>query len=255
MSGLLILLCMVWWALYIVHTNPGDGEIVAQNKALAMPPPATQAAARSIQSQLQPIASAAVQSPHAITPDDTPRPASPSLPVPLPQTQTTEKPLSVAHQEPGSSQPEEQLRVTSETSIHSSPSASAQLIGRAHAGATLRVKSREAGWVQFVDPVANETGWISMAYLGPTDSVENTRSVVSTQSKRPLRAAKLKKAKPIPKVAKLKAPKPMQAKSVRTMRRPAYAEFPRNQQFVQSRRFGLYLSRRWADDFVETPYR
>jgi hypothetical protein len=258
MNGLVILLCMVGWALYIVHTNPGDREIVAQHKALALgaPPPAAQAAATSIPSQLQPIASTAVQSPHAIVPDETPRQASPSSPVPPPQTENT-KSLSQADQEsaskPGFSQePEEQLRVTSETSIRSGPSTSAQLIGKAHAGATLRVKSREAGWVQFVDPVANETGWISMAYLGPTDSVENTQVVVPTRSKQPPRAAKLNKAKPIPKVAKLKTPKP-----IPTMRRlpPAYAEFPPNQEFVRSRRFGMYLSRRWADDFMPPPYR
>src|SRR5262249_56740413 len=102
----------------------------------------------------------------------TPPQLSANSPVPAPQTEN-KKSLWQADQEsapkPGSSQqPEEQLRVMSETSIRSGPSDSAQLIGRAHAGATLRVKSRESGWVQFVDPVGNETGWVSMAYLRPT---------------------------------------------------------------------------------------
>jgi SH3 domain-containing protein len=256
MNRLLILLCMVWWALYIVQTNSNRSGHIADQGAKAFPSHATQAAATSIQPQTQPIASAAAPSPHAIVPDETPRQASPSSSVPPPQTDNM-KSLSQADQEfarePASSQePEEQLKVTSETSIRSGPSTSAQLIGKAHAGATLRVKSREAGWVQFVDPVANETGWISMAYLGPTDSMENTRSVVSNRAKQAPRAAKLKKAKPIPKVAKLKTPKP-----VLTMRRlpPAYAEFPPDQEFGRPRRFGLYLSRRWADDFMPPPYR
>src|SRR4029079_18272847 len=67
------------------------------------------------------------------------------------------------------------------------------------AGATLRVKSRDAGWVQFVDPVANETGWISMAYLEPTDAIENTPQ--------PPKSAALKTPQPTPKkMAKLKTP-------------------------------------------------
>jgi hypothetical protein len=259
MNGLLILLCMVGWALYIVHTNPGNGEIAAQNKSLATPPLAAQAVATSIQSPLQPIASTAVQSPHAITPDETPRQATANPSVPLPQTQTPEntKPLAEADQELGSSQPEEQLRVTSETIIRSGPSASAQIIGKAHKGATLRVKSREAGWVEFVDPVANERGWISMAYLGPADAVGNTPFVLPTRSKQPPRAAKHKTLRPIPKVAKLKIPKPMQSKPIPAMRHlpPMYSEFPPYPEFVPSRRFGLYLRRRWADDFMPPPYR
>jgi hypothetical protein len=199
MNGLLIVLCMFGWALYVVHTNSSGGT-VAQN-AFAASSPAAQAAAPSI--KLQPVASAAMQSPHAITPDETPRPAPASSSVPPPQIQTTEniKPPSEAEQDlvPASGQDAgEQLSVTRETSIRSGPSASAQLIGRAHAGATLRVKSREAGWVQFVDPVANETGWISMAYLGPADTVGNTPFVSPTPSKhQPKKTARAKPSKPV----------------------------------------------------------
>jgi hypothetical protein len=257
MSRSLILLCMIGWALYIVHTNSNrSGHLVAQDAKV----PPSQAAAVTTQPQMRPLASAKAQSPHAIIPDETPPQAPANSAVPPPQTEIT-KSLSQADQEsalkPESSQePKEQLRVTSETSIRSGPSESAQLIGRAHAGATLRVKSHEAGWVQFVDPVANETGWISMAYLGPTDAMENNRSVVPTRSKQRPRAAKLKKAKPNPKVAKLKTRKPLQSKPVVSMRRlpPAYAEFPPDREFVRSRRFGRYLSRRWADDFMPPPY-
>ena len=94
---------------------------------------------------------------------------------PAPQTEASRnpEPLSESSQDSGTKpdQEREELRGSSETNIRSGPAASAQLIGRAHVGATLRVKSREGGWVEFVDPVANETGWILMAYLEPIDAV------------------------------------------------------------------------------------
>ena len=231
MSRLLILLCMFGWALHIVHTNSSGGRVV-QN-AFAASSPAPQAAAPSI---FQPIAAAAV--PHAITPDEMPHPAPEGSPTPPPQIQTTDniKPPSEAEQGsvPVSSQdPGEQLSVTQETSIRSGPSASAQLIGRAHAGATLRIKSREAGWVQFVDPVANETGWISMAYLGPADTVGNTPSVAPTPSTHH---------------PKLKTAKPKRSRAVIVMRhtRPHYAALLEDREFEPPRRdgpFGLFWSR------------
>ena len=235
LSRLLILLCIIGWIQHIDHANSNRGGNLAAKdaRAFAVSPP-KQATATPIQPDLQPIASAAAQSPHAIIPDATLPQASANSPAPPPQTENT-KSLSQADQEsapkPGSSQqPEEQLRVTSETSIRSGPSDSAQLIGRAHAGATLRVKSREAGWVQFVDPVANETGWISMAYLGPADAVGNTPQP------------------PTHKVAKFKAPKHSKFASVMRHRHPTYARLPADREFVPPRRrglFGLFLSRRF----------
>src|SRR5215471_21527789 len=235
LSRLLILLCIIGWIQYVDHANSNRSrDVAAQDaSAFAARSPATQAA-KSTETQLQPIVSAAAQSPHAIIPDATLPQASANSPAPPPQTENT-KSLSQADQEsapkPGSSQqPEEQLRVKSETSIRSGPSDSAQLIGRAHAGATLRVKSREAGWVQFVDPVANETGWISMAYLGPADAVGNTPQP------------------PTHKVAKFKAPKHSKFASVMRHRHPTYARLPADREFVPPRRggfFGLFLSRRF----------
>jgi DegT/DnrJ/EryC1/StrS aminotransferase family len=40
------------------------------------------------------------------------------------------------------------------------------------AGAKLRVKSSEAGWVQFVDPAAKKSGWISLATLPKQNDIE-----------------------------------------------------------------------------------
>src|SRR5215510_5373405 len=221
LSRLLILLCIIGWIQHIDHANSNRGGNLAAKdaRAFAVSPP-KQAAATPIQPDLQPLASAAAQSPHAIVPDAIPPQASANSPAPPPQTENA-KSLSQADQEsapkPGSSQqPEEQLRVTSETSIRSGPSDSAQLIGRAHAGATLRVKSREAGWVEFVDPVANETGWVSMAYLGPADAVGNTPQ--------PPKSTKVKTPKP--KVAKLKAPKPSKSGPVMRHMHSTYVRLP-----------------------------
>src|SRR5215470_5914562 len=86
---------------------------------------------------------------------------------------------------------------------------SAQLIGRAHAGATLRVKSRE-------------TGWVSMAYLGPADAVGNTPQP------------------PTYKVAKFKAPEHSKFASVTRHSHPTYARLPAEREFVPPRRRGLF---------------
>jgi Bacterial SH3 domain len=246
MNRLLILLCMTGWALYVVHTN--SNRVAQHGKASQFP--ATQTVTLSIEPQLLPIASGAARSPHAITPDETPQGPAANAPVP-PQTQVTDitKPPSDADQNLASGsrpnqEPEKQLSVTSETIIRNGPSDSAEMIGRAHAGATLRVKSSEAGWVQFVDPVANETGWISMAYLRPTDAVENILP--------PPKPAKLKTPKAMPKVAKLKTPKPLH-KPNPAMRHipPIYAQLPEDREFTQPRRgglFGLFWRRRFGGD-------
>jgi hypothetical protein len=85
-----------------------------------------------------------------------------------------------------------------------------------------------------VDPVANETGWISMAYLEPTDAIENTPQLP--------KSAELKTPKPtLKKMAKLRTSKPRHI-------HPTYAQLPADREFVPPRRgglFGLFLSRRF----------
>src|SRR5690349_9763372 len=224
---------MAGWALYIVHTNDRGDNLAAQNpKFSEEPSPAAQAPVDSIPSELQPIPATAVHSPHAITPDVMPRQVIANAPAPAPQIQPSESANSLpeasqdsAPQQASNQESEEQLRVTSETSIRSGPSDSAQLIGRAHAGATLRVKSREPGWV-------------SMAYLGPADAVENT-APKNTQFK----------TKPMPKVAKLRTRKPLHNPVMRHIP-PTYAQLPPDQEFVPPRRggiFGLFWKRRLSD--------
>jgi uncharacterized protein YgiM (DUF1202 family) len=61
----------------------------------------------------------------------------------------------------------ELLKVNSAANIRSGPSASAEIIGIAHAGAEVQVASRDSGWVQIIDPWSWETGWIFSKFLSP----------------------------------------------------------------------------------------
>jgi uncharacterized protein YgiM (DUF1202 family) len=61
----------------------------------------------------------------------------------------------------------ELLKVNSAANIRSGPSASAEIIGIAHAGAEVQVASRYSGWVQIIDPWSSRTGWIYSNFLAP----------------------------------------------------------------------------------------
>jgi hypothetical protein len=52
----------------------------------------------------------------------------------------------------------ELLKVNSAANIRSGPSPLAEIIGIAHAGAEVRVASRDSGWVQIIDPWSWRTG-------------------------------------------------------------------------------------------------
>jgi uncharacterized protein YgiM (DUF1202 family) len=260
-NRLLILLCMVGWAFYIVQVNSG-GRIVAvwseQNaKSSARLIPDQKAAAPS---ELQPVARAAVDSPHAIVPDEAPAKPVVSSAVSPPETHPAENSesqpkYSQAAEPTFSHEPGEQLSVTAQTSIRSGPSETAEVIGTAHAGAKLRVKSSEKGWVQFVDPAAKKSGWIASAYLAPAErepenestaskQPEQPRPIVSARPKQPQRTANLKPPKQAPKVRQLT---------------PTYTELPTDREFMPPRRgglFGLFWKRRLtADEFSPPPYR
>lgn len=56
------------------------------------------------------------------------------------------------------------LKITSAVSIRNGPSASADIIGTAYAGAPVRVASRDSGWTQIVDP-SSAAGRISDGQL------------------------------------------------------------------------------------------
>jgi len=61
----------------------------------------------------------------------------------------------------------ELLKVNSVANIRSGASASAEIIGIAHAGAEVQVASRDSGWVQIIDPWSWRTGWIYSKFLAP----------------------------------------------------------------------------------------
>jgi Bacterial SH3 domain len=255
MNRLLILLFMVGWAFYIVQvTRPADAVQSEQNaKTSTQAAPGQEAVT---QSEIQPIARAEVRSPHAITPDEPPQKAavsSEATPPPHPAQNSEFQPSS---SQPVAShptfEPGEHLRVTAQTSIRSGPTEAAEVIGTAHAGAKLRVKSSEAGWVQFIDPAAQKSGWISLAYLAPaareqestaSAPAEQPQSTPSARTKQPAKTAKLKPPKPAPKVRQLP---------------PTYAELPADREFVPPRRgglFGLFWKRRsTADQFSPPPF-
>jgi hypothetical protein len=115
--------------------------------------------------------------------------------------------------------------------------------GTAHAGAKLQVQSRDAEWVQFVDPATKHAGWISLAFLGPVDDSVDVPATVPKALKKP-RSAK-------PRNAERKPQTTAQHKPVRPPR--GYAELPRDQEFGPPRQgqfFGLFLRRRLsADEF------
>jgi uncharacterized protein YgiM (DUF1202 family) len=56
--------------------------------------------------------------------------------------------------------------------VRNGPSASADIIGRAYAGARARVASRDAGWAQIVDPASGNTGWVDSRVLVPSPTTE-----------------------------------------------------------------------------------
>jgi uncharacterized protein YgiM (DUF1202 family) len=70
----------------------------------------------------------------------------------------------------------ELLKVNSAANIRSGPSASAEIIGIAHAGAEVQVASRDSGWVQIIDPWSSRTGWIYSKFLHPLRYLRRLRA-------------------------------------------------------------------------------
>ena len=62
-------------------------------------------------------------------------------------------------------------KANSVTNIRSGPSASAEIIGIAPAGAEVQVGWRNSGWVQIIDPWSLRTGWIHSQFLAPSNTL------------------------------------------------------------------------------------
>lgn len=238
MKQLLIALCMIGgtWFLVSTHlkTNENGNRPLVTEKVSAQ---TLVAQNKPDFDQLQPIDPAAAQPGHAIVPD---RP--PAL---VARSESLSQPAQSSPPEIGPT-PGDRLQVKSEASIRSGPSGSAQVIGTAHAGAKLQVNSRDAEWVQFVDPATKYTGWVSLAYLGPADDAVEVPVIVPKTLKKPSKpSSALEPAKT--RVTQQKH----QAQHKRIRPPVAYAEFPHDQGFGPSRRrerFGSFLSRRFGGD-------
>ena len=110
---------------------------------------------------------------HAIAPEAEPpaAEASPAIKTESPATQAVEIPSPV--EVPTSAAPKDEfVTITSAASVRNGPSASADMIGRAHAGARARVASRDSGWSQIVDPASGNTGWVDSRLLVPSPTTE-----------------------------------------------------------------------------------
>jgi uncharacterized protein YraI len=259
MNRLLILLFMVGWAFYIVQVKSGrTGEAVQSEQNAKAFGQATPGQNTVKPSEIQPIARAEVRSPHAITPDEPPPKSavSPEAPPPPPRPAENSEPHPSSSQ-PGTVEPTfepgEQLSVTAQTSIRSGPSETAEVIGTAHAGAKLRVKSSETGWVQFEDPAGNKSGWISLAFLAPAERENEFESTASAPAEQPQSTPSARPKQPA-KTAKLKPPKP--APKVRQLP-PTYTELRADQEFVPQRRgglFGLFWKRHLTANQFSPPY-
>ena len=252
MNQLLVVLYLIAGTWYVVSTNlKSDQNGIPPSKESA-PAPTLVGQDKihptgSNQPELQPINPGAEQSGHAIVPDQSPA----ALVV---RSDSTSKSEETARAEIGPT-PGDRLQVKSEASIRSGPSTSAQVIGTAHAGAKLQVQSRDAEWVQFVDPATKHAGWISLAFLGSADDSVVIPTTVPNALTKPSRSAKVLSAKP--RNGQRKPQTTAQHKALRPPR--GYAELPRDQEFRpprQGRFFGLFLRRRLsADEFSPYPFR
>jgi hypothetical protein len=156
MNQLLIVLCLIAGTWYLVSANlKNDQDGIPLSEVSAPAPTSVEQyktdPTSSEQLKLQPINPVAEQSGHAIVPDQSPAALvagseSPSQPAQFPQPEIGPT-------------PGDRLQVKSEASIRSGPSASAQVIGTAHAGAKLQVQSRDAEWVQLIPRQTTPAGF------------------------------------------------------------------------------------------------
>ena len=240
MNQLLVALCLIAGTWYLVTTNLKNDQNGIPLRKDASPPTLVEQyktdPTSSDQLKLQPINPAAEQSGHAIVPDQSPAALAARSESPPQPTQPSQPEIGPT--------PGDRLQVKSETSIRNGPSASAQVIGTAYAGARLQIQSRDAEWVQFVDRATKPAGWISLAFLAPADEsvdVSATASKALTNSTRPAKLLGFAK----PRNAQRKLQTTVQHKPVRQPH--LYAGLPRDPEFEpprQGRVFGLFLKRR-----------
>ena len=74
------------------------------------------------------------------------------------------------------------LKVNSTAKILSGPSASADIIGIAYAGAEVQVETRHSGWVKIIDPWSWGTGWRHSKCLAPLEMIPPAAAANSRRS-------------------------------------------------------------------------
>jgi SH3-like domain-containing protein len=72
------------------------------------------------------------------------------------------------------------VKITSAVSVRNGPSASADIIGKAYAGARARITSRHSDWSQIVDPASGNTGWVHSSVLMPSPTTNVAATEEST---------------------------------------------------------------------------
>jgi hypothetical protein len=190
--------------------------------------------------------------PHVISPDPHSY-ESASLTVPASPGQQEELSSPSPPPEPiealPAAQSAEMLKVAATATIREGPSISAKKIGTAIHGAALRVKGREANWVQFVDPATGNTAWIHSSLVRP-NSGNGTTSVAGP----PANATSF--APPKSKVAKKRIKQKPSASIQASKQRPsrpdppaprqrAYADLPNDEVLLPPRRPGpRFLTKR-----------
>jgi fused signal recognition particle receptor len=116
----------------------------------------------------------AQNSPHAIAPGAEPA-AAETAPATQSESPATAEAIEVPSpvESPSPAAPKDEfVTITSAAGVHNGPSAAADIIGRAYAGARARVASRDAGWAQIVDPASGNTGWVDSRLLVPSPTTE-----------------------------------------------------------------------------------
>jgi hypothetical protein len=195
------LICMVSILLFTRNIGVFDRSNQAKftQGAASTSPPAQELAAAVTAETPQPekldVLDPTVQdSSHAIVPD-TPLVPAPSPPTEatapnadLPTSQATapsadpavkeasppitSQPSAPAHA-PSPTMPKDELvTITSAAILRNGPSSSANIIGRAHAGAKGRVAATNSGWAQIVDPASGNKGWVESKFLAPSATTE-----------------------------------------------------------------------------------
>ena len=74
------------------------------------------------------------------------------------------------------------LKVNSTANILSGPSASADIIGIAYAGAEVQVETRHSEWVKIIDPWSWGTGWMHSKFLAPLEMIPPAAAANSRRS-------------------------------------------------------------------------